>query len=82
MIFDYINWGGLPLRFSFTRETDIKTYLEQTYKGIIEKDIVTERSKINKEKFLKVTAYIMANAGKEFSSRNIESFLQVITMNL
>ena len=74
LIFDYINWGGLPLRFSFTREADIKTYLEQTYNGIIEKDIVTEQSKINKEKFVKVAAYIMANAGKEFSSRNIESF--------
>lgn len=41
------------------------------------KDIVTERSKINKEKFIKVAAYIMANAGKEFSSKNIESFFVV-----
>lgn len=73
-IFDYINWGGFPLRFSFTREADIKTYLEQTYQGIIEKDIVTERSKINKEKFVKVAGYVMANAGKEFSSSNIETF--------
>lgn len=73
-IFDYINWGGFPLRFSFEREADIKIYLEQTYNGIIEKDIVTERSTINKEKFVKVAGYIMANAGKEFSSKNIESF--------
>lgn len=73
-IFDYINWGGFPLRFSFSREADIKTYLEQTYQGIIEKDIVTERSKINKEKFVKVAGYVMANAGKEFSSSNIETF--------
>lgn len=48
--------------------------MEQTYNGIIEKDIVTERSTINKEKFVKVAGYIMANAGKGFSSKNIESF--------
>lgn len=75
-IFDYINWGGFPLRFSFTQERDIKTYLEQTYNGIIEKDIVTERSKINREKFTKIASYIMANAGKEFSSKNIGEYFK------
>jgi sortase B len=25
---DYINWGGFPLRFSFTKESDIKRYLD------------------------------------------------------
>lgn len=75
-IFDYINWGGFPLRYSFNREGDIKTYLEQTYQGIIERDIVTDHSKINKEKFVKVAGYIMANAGKEFSSKNIETFFE------
>lgn len=75
-IFDYINWGGFPLRFSFTQERAIKTYLEQTYNGIIDKDIVTERSKINREKFTKIASYIMANAGKEFSSKNIGEYFK------
>ena len=75
-IFDYINWGGFPLRFSFSQERDIKTYLEQTYHGIIEKDIITDRAKMNREKFLKVASYIMANAGKEFSSKNISTFFE------
>ena len=75
-IFDYINWGGFPLRFSFTQERDIKTYLEQTYNGIIDKDIVTEHSKINREKFTKIASYIMANAGKEFSSKNIGEYFK------
>ena len=39
-IMDYINWGGFPLRFSFNRESDIKRYLDQTYKGILNKDII------------------------------------------
>ena len=74
---EYINWGGFPLRFSFDRENDIKKYIEQTYDGILNKDIITEKSKINRQKFEKIAGYIMANAGKEFSAKNIESFFDV-----
>lgn len=74
LIYDYIKWGGLPLRFSFDREADIKAYIEQTYRGIIEKDIITEKSTINRQKFNKFSEYVMANAGKEFSSRSIQTY--------
>lgn len=73
---EYINWGGFPLRFSFEKESDIKRYLEQTYKGILDKDIITEKSRINRQNFEKVASYVMANAGKEFSSSNIETFFE------
>lgn len=76
LFIDYINWGGLPLRFSFERESDIKKYIEQTYKGILGKDIISDRSKINRQKFEKIAEYIMANAGKEFSAKNIESYFE------
>lgn len=75
-IVDYINWGGFPLRFSFSKESDVKRYLDQTYKGILDKDIITERSRINRQNFEKVADYIMANAGKEFSSANIAAFFE------
>ncbi len=71
---DYINWGGLPLRFTFDRKGDVKKYIEQTYHGILDKDIITDNSKINRQKFEKIAGYIMANAGKEFSAKNIERF--------
>lgn len=76
LFIDYINWGGLPLRFSFERESDIKKYIEQTYKGILGKDIISDRSKINRQKFENIAEYIMANAGKEFSAKNIESYFE------
>lgn len=75
-IYDYINWGGFPLRFSFKQERDIRIYLEQTYNGIVDKDIVTEGSKINREKFIKVASYVMANAGKDFSGKNISEYFE------
>ena len=73
-IMDYINWGGFPLRFSFNKESDIKRYLEQTYNGILDKDIITERSKINRQNFERVASYVMANAGKDFSCINITKY--------
>lgn len=76
LFIDYINWGGLPLRFSFERERDIRKYVEQTYQGILDKDIITDRSKINRQKFERIAGYIMANAGKEFSAKNIESYFE------
>ncbi len=76
LFIDYINWGGLPLRFSFEREGDIKKYVEQTYQGILDKDIITDRSKINRQKFERIAGYIMANAGKEFSAKNIETYFE------
>jgi predicted AAA+ superfamily ATPase len=77
MFVDYINWGGLPQRYSFSSENDIKKYVEQTYQGILNRDIITDRSKINRKKFEKIAGYIMANAGKEFSAKNIETFFDV-----
>ena len=76
LFIDYINWGGFPLRFSFEREGDIKKYVEQTYQGILDKDIITDRSKINRQKFERIAGYIMANAGKEFSAKNIETYFE------
>lgn len=74
LFIDYINWGGLPLRFTFKRDKDIKKYIEQTYKGILDKDIITDKSKINRQSFEKISGYIMANAGKEFSCKSIEQY--------
>lgn len=68
--------GGFPLRFSFSKESDIKRYLEQTYFGILDKDIIIDRSKINRQNFEKIAGYIMANAGKEFSSKNVENYFE------
>ncbi len=76
LFMDYINWGGLPLRFSFDRENDIKKYIEQTYHGILDKDIIPDGSKTNRQKFEKIAGYIMANAGKEFSAKNIEAYFE------
>lgn len=73
-IYDYIKWGGLPQRFDFREEKDIKNYIESVFNGIVEKDIYKRDSEIEKYKFNTISAYILSNAGKEFSAANIMNF--------
>lgn len=73
-IYDYIKWGGLPQRFDFTEEKDIKNYIESVFNGIVEKDIYKRDSQIEKYKFNTVSSYILSNAGKEFSAANIVNY--------
>lgn len=73
-IYDYIKWGGLPQRFDFSEEKDIKNYLESVYNGIVEKDIYKRDSEIEKYKFNTISGYVLSNAGKEFSAQNIVNF--------
>ncbi len=73
-IYDYIKWGGLPQRFDFTEEKDIKNYIESVFKGIVEKDIYKRDSDIEKYKFNTISGYVLSNAGKEFSAQNIVNY--------
>lgn len=73
-IYDYIKWGGLPQRFEFTEEKDIKNYLESVFNGIVEKDIYKRDSEMERFKFSTISSYILSNAGKEFSAQNIVNF--------
>ncbi len=74
LIFDYIKWGGFPLRFDFHREEDIKRYLNTLYDNIIKRDIKKKSSKFDIKLFRELSLYILANAGKEFSVEKIINF--------
>lgn len=77
-IFDYIKWGGFPQRFDLIDESDIKQYLESVYQGIISRDILTRHSEIEEYKFRSICAYVLANAGKEFSASNIANYFNTV----
>ena len=74
LFFEYLKWGGFPLRFDFTDEPSIKRYITNLYEGIINRDIVTRRSKINQKTFKDISLYILSNAGKEFSAENVMEY--------
>lgn len=74
LIYDYIKWGGFPLRFDFHREEDIKRYLNTLYDNIINRDIKKKSPKFDIKLFRELSLYILANAGKDFSVEKIINF--------
>lgn len=77
LIYDYLRWGGLPLRFSYSDSENIRKYIFQTYEGILKKDICTNKSKINFTVFSLISSYVQANSGNEFSALNISRYFSL-----
>ena len=71
---NYLRFGGMPQRFDYDLEEDIKEYLKSIYYGIIDKDICNSKAKINKETFLTLSKYIISNSAKEFSASTIVKY--------
>lgn len=71
LFFDYLKWGGFPLRFNYKDETSVHRYLTNLYKSIINRDIIGKSKSTDKKNFMDISLYILANAGKELSVDNI-----------
>lgn len=76
MIYDYIKWGGFPLRFDFHDEASIRRYIKNLYTGILNKDVLKKARSMDKKFFLDISLYILSNAGKEFSAENIVKYYE------
>lgn len=78
---NYLRYGGMPQRFDYDNEEDIKEYLVSVYDGIVEKDICNSKSNINKEVFNAIAKYIITNSSKEFSPQSIIEYYNVNNSN-
>ena len=76
LIYDYLKWGGFPLRFDFSEESDIGRYLSNLYTGLLNRDILTKKSRVDRKIFMDVAMYVLSNAGKEFSAENIMNYYE------
>lgn len=71
LFFDYLKWGGFPLRYDFTNNASVHRYLTNLYNGIVSRDIIGKSHTFDKSAFLDFSLYILANAGKELSVGNL-----------
>lgn len=73
---DYVKWGGLPQRFNFKNEEEIRTYLTDVYNSIVVKDII-KRFKIGDvELFNRVAEYIATTPSQTFSADNLAKYFE------
>lgn len=71
MFLDYLKWGGFPLRFDYRDEASVQRYLRNLYESIVNRDIIGKSKSEEKKRFMDISLYILANAGKELSIDNI-----------
>lgn len=76
MFYDYLKWGGFPLRFDYADETAIRRYLSNLYESIVNRDIIKKSGNMDKKQFMDISLYILANAGKEFSADNLCTYYE------
>ena len=71
LFFEYLKWGGFPLRFDYKDEASIHRYLKNLYTSIVNRDIVGKSKSADRKNFMDISLYLLANAGKELSIDNI-----------
>lgn len=71
---DYIKWGGLPQRFEFKLESQIKTYLSDVYDSIIVKDIINRFEIKDLDLFNRIVEYIVTTPSEAFSAENLANY--------
>ncbi len=73
---DYMRWGGMPQRFIFNNEEQVRTYLTDVYNSIVVKDII-ERFKIKDiDLFNRVLEYILSTPSQTFSADNLAKYFE------
>ena len=76
LFIDYLKWGGMPQRFRFENEKEIRTYLSDVFDSIVMKDII-KRFKINNiDLFNRIVEYIMTTPTQVFSADNLVSYFK------
>lgn len=71
---DFIKWGGLPQRFEFNEESQIKTYLLDVYDSIIVKDIINRFEIKDLDLFNRIVEYIVTTPSEVFSAEALANY--------
>ena len=71
---DYIKWGGMPQRFEFKLESQIKTYLSDVYDSIIVKDIINRFEIKDLDLFNGIFEYIVTTLSETFSAETLANY--------
>ena len=73
---DYMKWGGMPQRFIFEDESQVRLYLTDVFNSIVIKDIV-ERFKIKDiDLFNKIIEYVVTTPAQTFSADKLSKFFE------
>ena len=76
LLFDIMEWGSLPQRFSFKNDATKLNYISDVYDSILLKDVIERMNIKDITSFNKVLQYLLEIEGREFSATNIIEYLK------
>lgn len=76
LLFDIMEWGSLPQRFSFKNDATKLNYISDVYDSILLKDVIERMGVKDITSFNKILQYLLEIEGREFSATNIQEYLK------
>lgn len=75
---EYMNWGGMPQRFSMHGESELRTFLQDLYNSVVLRDIVQRTGARDVDLLNRIMEYLMANPSQTFSSQGILKYFKSV----
>ena len=77
-LIEYMNWGGMPQRFSMKGETETRTFLQDLYNSIVLRDIVQRTGAKEVDLINRIMEYLMQNPSQTFSAKGILNYFKSV----
>ena len=75
-ISDYLIWGGFPKRLEFQGEEELRIYLNDLDKTIVENDIINRYKIVKSDVFRKVASYTLISNSRIYSAKAISDYMK------
>lgn len=75
---EYMNWGGMPQRFSMKGEAETRTFLQDLYNSIVLRDIVQRTGAKEVDLINRIMEYLMLNPSQTFSAKGILNYFKSV----
>ncbi len=75
-ISDYLIWGGFPKRLEFQGEDELRIYLNDLDKTIVENDIINRYKILKSDEFRKVAGYTLISNAHIYSAKAIADYMK------
>lgn len=77
-LLEYMNWGGMPQRFSMKSENETRTFLHDLCNSIVLRDIVQRTGAKEVDLINRIMEYLMLNPSQTFSAKGILNYFKSV----
>ena len=79
---EYMNWGGMPQRFSIKGEKETRVLLTDLYNSIVLRDIVQRTGAKDVDLINRIMEYLISNPSQTFSANGILNYFKSVDRSI